>query len=149
MPEDAGAAAKAFASLLVEAVAKTELVGDPEVQVAFGLGWHMAELYMPGTWPGHPPQASEQNLPGLSDFSARQRAQLGLDQVDVGLSRIKAQLTEHGLQVPTTEEASAFGRRATAVPRSDLRTARGAPGDAGAYTPPAPIGDRLSPTIGI
>jgi hypothetical protein len=104
--EDAAVAAKAFASSFVETVANAEPAGDPEVQVAFSLGWHMAELYLSGTWPGQPPKAdSEQDLPGLSDFSARQRAQLGLDQVDVGLSRLKTPITEHGLPLPTTEEA--------------------------------------------
>lgn len=105
MPEDAEAAAKAFASSFVEAVAKTEPAGDPEVQVVFGLGWHMAELYLPGTWSGKPPKATEQDLPGLSDFSARQHAQLGLDQVDVTPGRLRTSITEHGLQVRTTEEA--------------------------------------------
>lgn len=106
MSEDPGEAANVFASSLIDAVTKAEPAGDPEVQLAFRLGWHMADLYLPAhAWPGGPLQPGEPNLPGLSDFSARQRAELGLDQVDVGLSKLKDQITEHGLQVPTTENA--------------------------------------------
>ena len=115
--DDPAAAAKAFASSFVEAVGKAEPAGDLEVQVAFALGWHMAELYLPVSWPGTPVAQSE-DLPGLSDFSARQRAELGLDQVDVALNRLKGPIEEHGLKSPSTDDA----RNALTAGKDEFRT---------------------------
>jgi hypothetical protein len=77
---------------------------DPYVSVAFSLGWQMAELYQPATWPVEPPAPAEE-LPGLNEFSGAERALLGLHQVDVALSRLDGTITEHGLTAPTTKDA--------------------------------------------
>lgn len=94
-------------ALLSSMLATVEAAGplpDPHVSVAFSLGWQMAELYQPTSWPAGPPALADE-LPGLNELSAAERALLSLHQVDVALSRLQATITEHGLTCPTTKEA--------------------------------------------
>jgi hypothetical protein len=102
--EDAGTAAREFASAFLESVGKPDPAGDPLVAVAFALGWQMAELYHPSSWPATEPAPGE-DLPGMSELSGRQHASMGLAQVDVASSRLKDAMTEHGLTVPSTAAA--------------------------------------------
>ncbi len=94
-------------ALLTSMLSTVEAAGplpDPHVSVAFSLGWQMAELYQPATWPAGPPALADE-LPGLNELSAAERALLSLHQVDVALSRLQATITEHGLTAPSTKEA--------------------------------------------
>lgn len=97
-------AAQAFASSFISAAQRPGSTPDPSVSVAFALGWQMAELYEPGQGLARPPRR-DSGLPGLGELSRGQRALIGLDQVDVALSRLKAHITEHGLEQPSTENA--------------------------------------------
>jgi hypothetical protein len=103
-PEGAAEGAQAFVSSLVAAAEQPGPTPDPNVSVALALGWQMAELYQPAVWPTQPPQRGT-DLPGLSELSGVERALVGLDQMDVALSRLKGAITEHGLEEPTTEKA--------------------------------------------
>lgn len=103
-PEGPAEGAKALVSSLVSAVEQPGPTPDQNVSVAVALGWQMAELYQPGGWPTGPPRRGA-DLPGLSKLSGAERALVGLDQVDVALSRLKRAITEHGLSEPTTEKA--------------------------------------------
>jgi hypothetical protein len=60
-----------------------ESAGDPEVMVAFALGWQMSVLYNPGSWPTKDAQP-DADLPGLGELEGSQRADLGLKQVERG-----------------------------------------------------------------
>jgi hypothetical protein len=105
-PEGVAEGAKAFVSSLVTAAEQPGPTPDPDVSVALALGWQMAELYRPAAWPTQPPRRGT-DLPGLSGLSGSERALVGLDQVDVALSRLKGAIAEHGLPEPTTEKAHA------------------------------------------
>ncbi|HME05062.1 MAG TPA: hypothetical protein VKG38_18715 [Solirubrobacteraceae bacterium] len=102
--EGVEAAGKALVSAMVTAVTQPEPMPDPLVSVAFGLGWHIAELYQPASWPSKPP-ARGVDLPGLGSLSAAERALVGLSQIDVALNQLKSAITEQGLTGPTTVQA--------------------------------------------
>ena len=70
-----------------------ELAGDPEVIGAFALGWQMSELYRPDTWDTQdaqhkPGPDGHGDLPGLSGLGGKQRAELAIKQIDVGLKKL-------------------------------------------------------------
>ncbi len=93
---------------------------DPNVAVAFALGWQIAELYRPDPPVEAPAQAADDPpLPGLGTFSAEARALIGLAQVDVALHRLDATITKVKLEVPTTAAA----RTARAQPDPAFSTA--------------------------
>lgn len=97
-------AGEALAKELVAGVSAPEPAGDPEVMVAFVLGWQMSELYNPGSWPGKDAQP-DADLPGLSELGGSQRAALGLKQVEVGLKSLEDKVKAAGLNVPSVAEA--------------------------------------------
>lgn len=97
-------AREALVKELLTSVNAPEPAGDPEVMVAFVLGWQMSELYNPGSWPGKDAQPSG-DLPGLSELGGSQRAELGLKQVEVGLKSLEGKIEAAGLDVPTVAEA--------------------------------------------
>ncbi|HEU0317925.1 MAG TPA: hypothetical protein VFR49_11385, partial [Solirubrobacteraceae bacterium] len=82
--------------------------GDPNVAIAFALGWQIAELYRPDP-PGVASAAAGDDppLPGLGAFSGEARALIGLAQVDVALHRLAETITKVQLPVPTTDAARA------------------------------------------
>jgi hypothetical protein len=97
-------AGEALAKELVVGVSAPEPAGDPEVMVAFALGWQMSELYNPGSWPGKDAQP-DADLPGLGELGGSQRANLGLTQVQVGLKSLEDKIKAAGLDVPSVVEA--------------------------------------------
>lgn len=97
-------AGEALAKELVAGVSAPEPAGDPEVMVAFVLGWQMSELYNPGPWPGKDAQP-DGDLPGLSELGGSQRAELGLKQVEVSLKSLEDKIKATGLVVPSVGEA--------------------------------------------
>jgi hypothetical protein len=103
--EDVGTAASAALSTFIQQAVKPEPTGDPEVLVAFSLGWQMAELYLPATWPR---QLLEERatLPGLGALGARARAQVALDQVSGAIKQLSKAVTEHELPLPSTRAAA-------------------------------------------
>jgi hypothetical protein len=97
-------AGEALAKELVAGMSTPEPAGDPELLVAFALGWQMSELYNPGPWPGKDAQP-EGDLPGLGELGGAQRAELGLKQVQVGLKSLESKIKAAGLDVPSVAEA--------------------------------------------
>ena len=101
--EAPAAAAEEFVKTFVESVGKPEPEGDPNVSVSFALGWHMSDLYRATSWPGTKPGQNDGDLPGMSELSARERAKVGLDQIDVGLAHLSATIKAADLEVPSTD----------------------------------------------
>jgi hypothetical protein len=104
--KDAKEMSEAFAKELAKGITAAETAGDPEVMVAFTLGWQMSELYKPGSWRGQDAKP-EEDLPGLGHLGGRERAQLGLKQIEVGLKTLETKIKSSGLPAPTVTEATA------------------------------------------
>ncbi len=116
-PDDLSAGADAFIQALATAAKPAAgPAGDPNVAVAFALGWQIAELYRPDP-PGVASAAAVDDppLPGLAALSPEARALIGLAQVDVALHRLAEMITKVKLPVPTTDAARAAGGDADAV----------------------------------
>ena len=97
-PTDALTAA--FAS--AEADFRTRTEGDRKVMVAFSLGWQMAEVYRPDRRGGSKP-ASQDDLPGISRLSAGELEEMGLLQVQAGITKLRDSICDAGLVVPNAE----------------------------------------------
>ena len=99
-------AGEALVKEFAKDIAAPEPAGDPEVMVAFALGWQVSELYKPGSWrrPGAHPEA---DLPGLGRLGGKERAELGLKQVEVGLGKLEQAIKKAGLDVPSVAAAEA------------------------------------------
>jgi hypothetical protein len=96
----------AFANASI-AQAKQAEQGQPDrrVSVAFALGWQMAEVYRPSR--RDPDRsASMDDLPGISSLTPAELAELGLDQVQAGITKLALTITDAGLELP---DAEAFG----------------------------------------
>jgi hypothetical protein len=104
--KDAKEMSEAFAKELAKGITAAEPAGDPEVMVAFTLGWQMSELYKPGSWRGQDAKP-EEDLPGLGRLGGKERAQLGLRQIEVGLKALETKIKSSGLSVPTVTEVTA------------------------------------------
>jgi hypothetical protein len=76
--------------------------GDPRVMVAFGLGWQMAEIYRPDRRHGSTPAAAD-DLPGISRFSAADLQEMGLFQVQAGITKLQDSICDAGLEVPDAQ----------------------------------------------
>ena len=84
--------------------ARTE--GDRKVMVAFCLGWQMAEVYRPDQR-GGPKPASQDDLPGISRLSASERQEMGLFQVQAGITKLRDPICDAGLNVPNAQQFAA------------------------------------------
>jgi hypothetical protein len=75
---------------------------DRRVSVAFALGWQMAEVYRPSR---RDPDRSESmdDLPGISSLTPTELAELGLDQVQAGITKLALTIADAGLNVPNAE----------------------------------------------
>jgi len=104
--QDAKEMSEAFAKELAKGITAAEPAGDPEVMVAFTLGWQMSELYKPGSWRGQDAKP-EEDLPGLGHLGGKERAELGLKQIEVGLKTLEKKIESGGLPVPAVTEATA------------------------------------------
>ncbi len=106
-PDDLSAGADAFVQALTTAAKPAAgPARDPNVAIAFALGWQIAELYRPDP-PGAAPAApaADPPLPGLAAFSVDARTLIGLAQIDVALHRLGDTITKVKLAVPTTDAA--------------------------------------------
>ncbi len=113
-------AGEALATELVAGVSAPEPAGDPQLMVSFALGWQMSELYNPGRWPGKDAQP-DADLPGLGELGGSQRAELGLRQIQVGLTSLENKIKAAGLDVPSVAEAE--GKLPAAKPEETYRAA--------------------------
>jgi hypothetical protein len=86
-------------------------VGDRRVMVAFALGWQMAEVYRPDRRTGTH-AAALLDLPGISRLTGAELQELGLFQVQAGITKLRDAICDAGLDVPDAEH---FGERVKAI----------------------------------
>jgi hypothetical protein len=98
-------AGEAIAKEFVKDITAAEPGGDVEVMVTFALGWQMSELYKPGSWRARDAKP-ENDLPGLGRLGGKERAQLGLKQLEVGLKKLEGAVKTAGLDMPSVIAAS-------------------------------------------
>jgi hypothetical protein len=75
---------------------------DVRVSVAFALGWQMAEIYRPDR--DSAAQPGSEDLPGLSRLSERYWQQIGLDQVQAGITKLQKPIWDAGLEAPNAQD---------------------------------------------
>ncbi len=93
-----------------DAAFKKEVGGDRRVMAAFSLGWQMAEVYRPDRRGGSRP-AAQDDLPGISRLSTAELQEMGLLQVQAGITKLRPSICDAGLEVPNAEHfAEAIGR---------------------------------------
>ncbi|MCW3019655.1 MAG: hypothetical protein JWN10_1963 [Solirubrobacterales bacterium] len=98
-------AGEALVKEFAKDITAAEPSGDQEVMVAFALGWQMSELYKPDN--RNAPNAKPENdLPGLGHLGGRERAELGLKQLQVGLKKLETTIKNAGLEVPSVTAAA-------------------------------------------
>ena len=105
-PEDALTAA--FTS--AQAVSRFREDWDRSVLVAFSLGWQMAEVYRPDRRRASQP-AAEDDLPGISQLSAAELQEMGLFQVEAGITKLRDSICDAGLDVPDAQHFAEEIRR--------------------------------------
>jgi hypothetical protein len=81
---------------------REDAAGDRRVMVAFALGWQMAEVYRPDRRSGSRPAAAL-DLPGISRLSTAELQELGLFQVQAGVTKLRDAICDAGLDVPDAE----------------------------------------------
>jgi hypothetical protein len=93
---------------------------DPRVSIAFSLGWQMAEIYRPDRRVQFSP-ANPEDLPGLSRLDAGEWTEIGLDQVQAGITKLQDTIIWAGLEVPDAQAFADYleplgeAERATAI----------------------------------
>ncbi|MBV9166021.1 MAG: hypothetical protein JO321_04450 [Solirubrobacterales bacterium] len=95
------ATAAAFDAALTTAKDSQLARGDPRVSTAFALGWQMAELYRPDARRRASPRPG--HLPGLSSLTAAEWRDIGLDQLQAGLAKLRGSIEDVGLEVPKVD----------------------------------------------
>jgi hypothetical protein len=91
--------------------------GDEQVMVAFSLGWQMAEVYRPDRRRGSQPAAPD-DLPGISRLTAAELLEMGLFQVQAGITKLKGPICDAGLELP---DAQRFARDIVPISDPQLR----------------------------
>lgn len=76
---------------------------DPLVSVAFALGWQMAEVYRPDRRGGSTP-ADPEDLRGISRLTEAELREMGLFQVQAGVTKLKPSIDKAGLEVPDAQK---------------------------------------------
>jgi hypothetical protein len=78
---------------------------DPLVSVAFALGWQMAEIYTPDRF--HDDDSADgdgaHDLPGLSLLRPEEWEEIGLYQVEAGITKLGEVIRRAGLTVPNAQ----------------------------------------------
>src|SRR5438874_5125692 len=77
--------------------------GDVEVQVAFRLGWHVAQLYHRGVV-GLRHAESDDNLPGLSGLTRPAQTQLLVREINVELYLLATRCKKSEVKLPDTAQ---------------------------------------------
>src|SRR6202042_2307054 len=90
----------AFAdATLTDAKAADRGEPDGHVSDAFGLGWQMSEIYSPDA-PAQPPELPAGDLPDLSQLGAGDWEEIGLFQIQAGITKLSRAIAVAGLEVP-------------------------------------------------
>lgn len=97
-------ALSAFATAAI-ADAKLAAQGQPDanVSVAFALGWQMAEIHRPDP-PGQTPAAEAAVLPDLSEVELTEWTQIGLYEIQAGITKLSEVIDTAGLDVPNAQD---------------------------------------------
>ncbi len=109
----------AFANAAL-ADAKLAARGDPDWRVseAFALGWQMSEIYRPDA-PAEAPPVQAGDLPDLSQLSSTNWDEIGLFQLQAGISKLSEAIMVAGLTVPDAQKFAAELRPLTGEERAD------------------------------
>jgi hypothetical protein len=117
----AGSPSEALSMFATTALADAKLAarGDPDWRVseAFALGWQMSEIYRPDA-PEHAPPVQAGDLPDLSQLDATEWDEIGLYQLQAGISKLSEAIIIAGLTVPDAEQFAANLRPLTRDERS-------------------------------
>lgn len=81
---------------------RTHAAGDRRVMVAFALGWQMAEVCRPERSTGVA-AAEQDDLPGIPRLSTVERQQMGLMQLQAGITKLRPSICAAGLEVPDAQ----------------------------------------------
>jgi hypothetical protein len=73
---------------------------DPDVAIAFALGWQVAELYRDPHHERPDTRPLPEFLPGTGSLTESQRTDLGIRQIEAGLHRLSARIDVAGLSAP-------------------------------------------------
>jgi hypothetical protein len=118
----AGSPSDALAAFASTALADAKLAarGDPDWRVseAFALGWQMSEIYRPDA-PEQAPPVQAGDLPDLSQLSSADWDEIGLYQLQAGISKLSEAIIVAGLTVPDAEQFSAELQPLTGEDRAD------------------------------
>ena len=83
---------------------------DPDVAIAFALGWQVAELYRDPHHERPDARPLPEHLPGIGSLTESQRTDLGIRQIEAGLHRLVARIDAAGLGIPAVAPVrDAFG----------------------------------------
>ena len=83
---------------------------DPDVAIAFALGWQVAELYRDPHHERPDARPLPEHLPGIGSLTESQRTDLGIRQIEAGLHRLAARIDAAGLGIPAVAPVrDAFG----------------------------------------
>jgi hypothetical protein len=88
---------------------------DPDVSLAFALGWQMAELYRPDRRGSYKP-ADTNDLPGVSSLTLAEQTVMGASQLSAGIARLGKRFQDAGLEVP---DASGLAQAVAGAPQDD------------------------------
>jgi hypothetical protein len=102
-----GSPSDALTAIADSAVKEVKLAeaGRPDllVSVAFALGWQMAEIYTPDRFHDHDGGGGEHDLPGLSRLRPEEWEEIGLYQVEAGITKLGEVIRRAGLTVPNAQ----------------------------------------------
>jgi len=117
----AGTPSDALAAFANTALADAKLAarGDPDWRVseAFALGWQMSEIYRPDA-PEQAPPTQAGDLPDLSQLGSADWDEIGMYQLQAGISKLSEAIIVAGLTVPEAEQFSAQLRPLTGEQRA-------------------------------
>ena len=90
---------------------------DPKVSEAFGLGWQMAEIYRPDA-PEQSPPVQAGDLPDLSQLNSTDWDEIGLYQLQAGITKLSESIETAGLDVPDAKEFAKVLRATASADRA-------------------------------
>jgi hypothetical protein len=76
---------------------------DRWVSVAFALGWQMAEVYRPARRRRSSPADDDDDLPGISRLTVGELEEMGLDQIQAGITKLRESIMCAGLRLPNAQ----------------------------------------------